>query len=226
MLPHMLHDLVTPFRRAVRTPLFSLTLVGILGVGIGATTTMVSVLDTLLWRPVAMPQPNELVAITTVLPDGARRGMPLASAETVTRAALPVDALCAYTCCATFATQIDGRLTPASGAAMSVGCVDVMRVAPVMGRWFNGAEAPVTGRGQELAVITHRYCKRMFNSAPDVLGRAVSLNEGTVTVIGVLPASFSGFEKDLATDIIRPSGFPGRQPPPRRSLDGCDRAFA
>jgi predicted permease len=89
---------------------------------------------------------------------------------------------------------------------MSAGCVDVTRVAPVMGRWFTGAEAPVTGRGEALAVITDRYWKRMFNGAPDVLGRAVSLDEGTVTVIGVLPASFSGFEKDLATDIITPFG--------------------
>ncbi len=201
----MLHDLVTSFRRAVRTPLFSLTLVGILGAGIGATTTMVSVLDTLLWRPVAMPQPNELVAITTVLPDGARRGVPLATAERVTRAALPVDAWCAYSQ-SSFATQIDGRLMPVGGALMSAGCVDVIRVAPVMGRWFTGAEAPVTGRGQAVAVITDRYWKRMFNSAPDVLGRAVSLNEGTVTVIGVLPASFGGFEKDLVTDIITPLG--------------------
>jgi predicted permease len=205
MLPHMLHDLVTSFRRAIRTPLFLLTLVGILGVGIGATTTMVSVLDTLLWRPVAMPQPNELVAITTVLPDGGGRPMPPASAERVTRAALPVDAWCAYSG-TSFTTQVDGRLMPAGGALMSAGCVDVMRMAPVMGRWFNGAEAPVAGRGQALAVITDRYWKRMFNGAPDVLGRAVSLTEGTVTVIGVLPASFSGFEKDLATDIITPFG--------------------
>ena len=94
MLPHMLDDLLTSYRRAVRYPLFSLTLVAILGVGIGATTTMVSVLDTLLWRQVAMPQGSALVAITTVLPDGARRGLPLASAERVTRAALPVDAWC------------------------------------------------------------------------------------------------------------------------------------
>jgi predicted permease len=202
----MLHDLVTSFRRTVRTPLFSLTLVGILGVGIGATTTMVSVLDTLLWRPVTMPQPNELVAITTVLPDGARRGVPLAAAESVTRAAVPVDAWCAYSGGGSFATQVDGRLMPVGGALMSAGCVDVMRVAPVMGRWFTGAEAPVRGRGQALAVITDRYWKRMFNRAPDVLGRAVRLNEGTVTVIGVLPASFSGFEKDLATDIITPFG--------------------
>jgi predicted permease len=202
----MLHDLVTSFRRAVRTPLFSLTLVGILGIGIGATATMVSVLDTLLWRPVAMPQPNELVAITTVLPDGARRGLPLASAESVTRAALPVDAWCAYGGGGGFATQIDGRLTLAASALMSADCVDVMRVAPAMGRWFTDTEAPVTGRGQALAVITDRYWKRMFNGAPDVLGQAVSLNEGTVAVIGVLPASFSGFEKDLATDIITPFG--------------------
>jgi predicted permease len=201
----MLHDLVTSFRRAVRTPLFSLTLVAILGMGIGATTTMVSVLDTLLWRPVAMPQTNELVAITTVLPDGARRGLPLASAERVTRSALPVDAWCAYSN-SSFATRVEGHMLPVGGALMSAGCVDVTRVAPVMGRWFTAAEAPVNGRGQALAVISDSYWQRMFNRAPDVLGRAISLNEGTVTVIGVLPASFSGFEKDLATDIITPFG--------------------
>jgi predicted permease len=201
----MLHDLVTSFRRAVRTPLFSLTLVGILGIGIGATTTMVSVLDTLLWRPVAMPQPNELVAVTTVLPGGARRGLPVASAVDLTRAALPVDAWCAYSN-SSFATQLDGHVVPAGGALMSAGCMDVMRVAPVMGRWFTDAEAPVTGQGQAVAVITDRYWKRVFNSAPDVLGRALTLNDGIVTVIGVLPASFSGFEKDLATDVITPFG--------------------
>jgi predicted permease len=202
----MLHDLVTSSRRAIRTPLFSLTLIGILGIGIGATATMVSVLDTLLWRPVAMPQPNELVAIMPVLPDGARRGLPLASAERVMRAALPVEAWCAYSGGGSLATQVDSLVIPAGSAIMSAGCVDVMRVAPVMGRWFTDAEAPVTGRGQALAVISDRYWKRMFNSAPDVIGRAVRLNEGTVTVIGVLPASFGGFEKDLATDIIRPFG--------------------
>ena len=205
ILPRMLHDLVTSLRRAVRTPLFSITLIGVLGVGIGATATMVSVLDTLLWRPVAMPQPNELVAITTVLPDGAPRGVPLASAERVTRAALPVDAWCAYSG-PEFATRVDGRLMPAGGALMSAGCVNVTRVAPVMGRWFTAAEAPVTGRGHALAIITDRYWKRMFNSVPDVLGRTVRLDDGTVTVIGVLPASFSGFDKDVADDIITPFG--------------------
>lgn len=201
----MLHDLITSFRRAVRTPLFSLTLVAVLGVGIGASTTMVSVLDTLLWRPVAMPQPHALVAITTVMPNGRPRGVPLASAERVTRAALPVDAWCAYSRTG-FVTRVDGRLMPVGGALMSAGCVDVTRVAPVMGRWFTAAEAPVTGRGHALAVISNRYWKRMFNSAPDVLGRTVRLDDGTVTVIGVLPASFGGFEKDLATDIITPFG--------------------
>ena len=90
---------------------------------------------------------------------------------------------------------------------MSAGCAKVTRVAPAMGRRFSAAEAPVTGRGQALAVISDRYWKGMFNSAPDVLGRAVSLNEGTVTVIGVLPASFRGFEKEVATYIITPFGI-------------------
>ena len=201
----MLHDLLTAFRRAVRTPLFSLTLVAVLGAGIAASTTMVSVLDTLLWRPVAMPQPHELVAITTVMPNGVPRGVPLASAERVTRAALPVDAWCAYSR-TSFVTRVDGRLMAVGGALMSAGCVDATRVAPVMGRWFTAADAPVTGRGHAVAVISARYWREMFGSAPDVLGRTVRLDDGTVTVTGVLPASFGGFEKDLATDIITPFG--------------------
>lgn len=201
----MLHDLVMSIRRAVRTPLFSLTLVGVLGVGIGAATTMISVLDTLLWRPVAMPQPSELVAITTVLPNGERRHLPLSWAEGLTRATLPVDAWCAYRS-TWFATRVDGRMMPASGEFMSAGCAEVTRVIPVMGRWFTAAEAPVAGQGQALAVISDHYWKGMFNSAPDVLGRTVRLDDGTVTVIGVLPASFSGFDKDRATDIITPAG--------------------
>jgi len=201
----MLHDLAASFRRSVRTPLSSLTLAAILGIGIGATTTMVSVLDALLWRPVSMPRPNELVAITTVLPDGTPRRVPLASAGSLTRAALPVEAWCAYRR-GISATRSDDRSMPASVELMSAGCVDVTRVGPVMGRWFTVAEAPMMGPGQALAVISDRYWKRMFHSAPDVLGRAVRLDEGTVTVIGVLPASFGGFDRDLATDIIMPFG--------------------
>jgi hypothetical protein len=75
---------------------FSLTLVAILGVGIGATATMVSVLDTLLWRPVAMPRPNEFVEITTVGPEGWERGVPVAAASRIIRADLPVGGWCAF----------------------------------------------------------------------------------------------------------------------------------
>jgi putative ABC transport system permease protein len=166
---------------------------------------MVSVLDTLLWRPVAMPRPHELVEIVAELPDGAPRGVPLASAERVTHANLPVDAWCAWSPTWSI-TRVDGRMMQAGGAFMSAGCVEVTRVAPVMGRWFTAAEAPVTGRGQAVAVITERYWKHMFNAAPDVLGRAVHVEDGIVTVIGVLPASFGGFDKDLATDVIMPFG--------------------
>jgi len=68
-----------------------------------------------------------------VLPDGAPHGIPLASAERVTRAALPVDAWCAYND-SWFATQVDRRFMAIGGALMSAGCVDVTRMAPVIGR--------------------------------------------------------------------------------------------
>ena len=199
----MLHDLLTAVRRAVRAPLFSLTLIAILGVGIGATATMVSVLDTLLWRPVAMPRPNELVEMTAVMPDGAQGGMPPAAADQITHAAPLAHAWCAYGNY-WFTTRVEGRMLPAGGALMSAGCAEVTGVAPLLGRWFTPAEAPVNGRGRPVAVISERYWKQMFDAAPNVLGRNLRLDDGIVTVIGVLPASFSGFDKDLATDIITP----------------------
>ena len=118
----MLHDLLTAVRRAVRAPLFSLTLIGVLGVGIGATATMVSVLDTLLWRPVAMPRPNELVEMTAVMPDGAQGGMPPAAADQITHAAPLAHAWCAYGNY-WFTTRVEGRMMPAGGALMSAGAL-------------------------------------------------------------------------------------------------------
>src|SRR5206468_7090418 len=95
---------------------------------------------------------------------------------------------------------------PAGGALMSGGCAQVTGVAPVLGRWSTAGEAPVNGRGRPVAVITERYRRRMFDAAPNVLGRTLRLNDGIVTVIGVLPASFQGFDKDLAADVIIPFG--------------------
>lgn len=201
----MLHDLLMAWRRAVRAPLLSLTLVGVLAVGIGATATMVSVLDTLLWRPVAMPSPGQLVKLTTVGADGELRYFPLPLAEGLTRASLPVRSLCAFSG-PKIATRVDGRFLQANAAYMTAGCADVTGVPPIMGRWFTATEAPLTGRGQALAVITDRFWKRMFDSAPQVLGRAVDVEEGRVTVVGVLPPRFDGFDKDTATDIIMPFG--------------------
>ena len=181
----------------------SLTLIGVLAIGIGATATMVSVLDTLLWRPVAMPRPNELVEMTAVMPDGEQGGTPPAAADQITRAAPLAHAWCAYGNY-WFTTRVEGRMMPAGGALMSAECAEVTGMAPLLGRWFTPAEAPVNGRGRPVAVISERYWKRMFDAAPNVLGRTVRLDDGIVTVIGVLPASFSGFDKDLATDIITP----------------------
>jgi hypothetical protein len=76
---------------------------------------MVSVLDTLLWQPVAMPQPNEFVEITTVGPEGWERGVPVAAASRIIRADLPVGGWCAFDR-NWFVTRVDGQLMPAGGA--------------------------------------------------------------------------------------------------------------
>ena len=71
-----------------------------------------------------------------------------------------------------------------------------------MGRWFTPEEAPLSGAGRPVMVITHRLWQRLFDGAPDVIGRSVKIQEVSATVIGVMPERYRGFSQDLHTDYI------------------------
>ncbi|MGE3276822.1 MAG: ABC transporter permease [Vicinamibacterales bacterium] len=164
----------------------------IIGLGIGASTTVFSVVNTLLLRPLPFAEPQRLVWI-------ANHDLPGLSGQTtqvgymldLREQAESLEALAGY-----FAfygvgdNVITGRGEPerVSGVPVSANFFDVLGVRPALGRTFTEEEAQFNG--PRAVLLTHDLWMRRFNGDPGVVGASLVINEQPHTVTGVLPASF------------------------------------
>ncbi len=101
--------------------------------------------------------------------------------------------------------------------AVSGNFFDVLGVPAVLGRTLTPAddreEAP-----QAVAVISHGFWRRRFGLDPTVVGRTILLDDIAVTIVGVTPRAFSGFEVEAAPDLWWPIQMLPRTDPSRRRL--------
>lgn len=199
----MFQDLRFGLRRVVGSPSFSLAVILIIAAGVGVAGTMGSVLNALAFRTVALPDPDSLVLVSSRDKQDLQRLTPLAAIDPLRAADLVADGWCAYNSTLD-AIAANDRVTQAGGDLLSGDCPAVLGVAPVMGRWFTSEEAPLTGSGKPVMVITHRLWQRLFDGRADVLGQQVRIQNVTTTVIGVMPESYHGLSQDLSSDYILP----------------------
>ncbi|MEM7416652.1 MAG: ADOP family duplicated permease [Gemmatimonadota bacterium] len=192
-----------------RAPGFAVLTTTILALGIGATTTVFSLVDGVLIRPLPYPDSDRIVTLSTE-----RDGRSLARVSEPEFADLARD-LPAYEAVAAVewrhlalgsATELERIPTHAVTASFP----RVLGISPEHGRWFAPDEdAP----GAPLVVVlSHGTAVRLFGQAADAVTREVSLEEESYTVIGVMPAGFTFRSPDiqawipLALDPVTPFG--------------------
>ncbi|MFM8534666.1 MAG: ABC transporter permease [Acidimicrobiia bacterium] len=190
-------------RRVVNVPGFSLSVIVILALGVAAAATMASVLNALAFKKLLRPNPDALISVTSTDSRGLVRGIPVAAVDRVRDANLAADAWCGYSTTLD-ATESGGRVMEMFGEVMTGDCLPLIGVAPVMGRWFTPDEAPVTGPGKPVMVITDTFWTAMFDRQAAALGSTVRIADTDVTVIGVMPPAFDGFSPETATGYIVP----------------------
>jgi predicted permease len=196
-------DLQFAFRRVRRTPLFSVAVMLILGLGIGASATTLSVVNTFMWRQVNVPNPEQLVIIGARSKDGLVRSIPLPMIGALARSELSRDAPCAYS--TSFAATDINRQPAYTFLALVAGdCFATFQVQPLLGRFIGPEEAPLQGKGGAVAMLSYGYWQRMFGGAPDVVGQTIRIETATATIVGVLPRNFTGINKDGDTDLVVP----------------------
>jgi putative ABC transport system permease protein len=217
--------------RTLRTrPVFAVIAVATLGLGIGSATTMFSVVETVIIDAVPFGGTARLVDVWQVA-KGAQ-GAPELVGQTWDRLPLSFqqyrDWQAGNTAFESIAVHnaIQATLMTDDGADRvqigfrSASLLSVLGVRPVMGRWFTAEDEgwkPAEGAAP-VVVISHEMWRTRLGGDPGVLGRSVTINGRSSTIIGVLPSGFSlrhlgmhwqGADRDGKRDVWAPIGAPG-----------------
>jgi predicted permease len=199
----MLADLRFAWRGLRRRPGFSSLVMLTLALGIGATTTMFSVVWAVLLRPLPWPGQDRLVTVwerDARTESGTRRVSPANFVDWAreARAFEAAGVLPNWTGDAsTFNVVAPDHMERIEGVYASSGFFRVMGVAPLIGRTFGLAEDTTSGR--RTVVLSHRLWQSRFGSDPAIVGRTLEIDTfrgGAFTIIGVMPAGFE-FPRDV-----------------------------
>jgi predicted permease len=191
----LLQDLRYGIRGLLKNPGFVAVVVLSLALGIGATSTIFSVLNTLLYRPLPYVNPSRLVAIWQTVPGrpDARIAPPIAELNDWKQQSRAFDDIAMTSTTGTSNLSGIGVPEPIRLQYVTPTFFDVLRVKPILGRVF--VQGDLHEKDQTI-VISNSYWKRRFNSDPNILGKAFTIQGITSTVVGVMPAGFAPFYGD------------------------------
>jgi len=214
-------DVRSALRQVARYRAFSTLVILTLALGIGATTTFFSLLNSLIFRPLPFSDPDRLVAVRGLVD----RGDVPPSYESVARLPRsPFAAVVGYTSRDVNATAADGA-ERALSTRVSGDLFSLLGASFGIGRPFLTRDLSAT---TPTAVISYSFWTRHYAADPAVVGRTIALDRIPHEIVGVAPDGF-GFPDD--TDIWTPLEFePGRRPAPidvvARLADGVSVAQA
>ncbi|HEX4380872.1 MAG TPA: ABC transporter permease [Candidatus Acidoferrum sp.] len=184
-------DLRFAIRNLRKSPGFLAVVILSLALGIGANSTIFSVLDAALYRPLPYPHPEQLVVIWDTEPGrpDTRQNPPIAELNDWLKANHSFQDIA-------LTSSIEGAAMAGFGQPEEVRVQNVtpnyfslMGAKPRMGRIFFAEEM----QDKSIAVVlTDTFWHSKFNADPQILGKTF-LTEGTVaTVVGVMPPEFTG----------------------------------
>jgi predicted permease len=178
-LESLLQDLRYGVRTLRKNSGFTAVAILTLALGIGANTSIFSVVNGVLLRPLPYPEPDRLLTIES--------NQSLPDLDDIQKQTQSFDALGATTM---------QRLDYTGGAEpiqiFSINCnadlFRALRTQPALGRLLTGNDDRFGAPGA--VVLSHRFWTRQFGADPNIVGKSIPLSGNSYTVVGVLPANF------------------------------------
>jgi macrolide transport system ATP-binding/permease protein len=225
-LQDLQRDLRYTARTMRRNPLFVLFVVLTLGLGIGANTTVFTVINTLILNPMPVSAPSELVAVGSVASAGPTGSAGSAGAPAQGNALMPLSypnfddyrhqnsvfrSVAGYTRMRAITWQTQGGTQPLLSELVTGDYFSTLGVETATGRTF-GTEVDGSGSGsgrgsggaEAVAVMNYGTWQTRFGGAPDIVGKQLRLNDVVVTVIGVTRPGFIGVNGLVGPDLWLP----------------------
>jgi putative ABC transport system permease protein len=195
----LLKDLRYGIRMLAKTPAFTVVAVLSLALGIGANTTVFSLMDAVMLRSLPIQNPEQIVEVATGTPDDTPHtdfSYPRYVDLRDNNQAL--SGLVAYMS-TNFGLAAGEQTERTRGELVSSNYFSVLGVQPTIGSAFGPSdEMPGAARA---AVISDALWTRLLNRDPSVLNKTITLNGRTFSVVGVAPKSFAGLLRGMQTDV-------------------------
>jgi putative ABC transport system permease protein len=198
-----MNDLRFAVRLLGRSPGFTAVATLTIAVGIGACTAIFSVVDGVLLRPLAFPEPDRVMAIReTFLPRITDSSVASGKYLVWRDQARSFESLAAFEGAAHNLTGGPDRPVHVAALRMTANALPTFRVQPLLGRNFlPEEEAPGKNR---VAIVAHGLWQRQFGGHPGVLGTSIQLDGRSHRVVGVMSRE-SPLPEEV--EVVTPLGF-------------------
>jgi predicted permease len=181
-------DIRYAIRLLQKAPAFTLSVIAVLALGIGANASVFSALDQTVIRPLPYADPDRLAMLSE---DFSAFGMPKNRVSPATfydwqrRARAFTDLAALRVSVMNLAES--GAPEEVLGAAVTANLLPLVGVPPLVGR---GLTVEEESPGHRVVVLSHRLWQRRFGASANVIGRSIVMSDLQYTVIGVMPAGF------------------------------------
>ena len=195
------HDVRFAFRTLRQRPAVTVTAIVALGLAIGSTTAIFSVVNAVLLKPLSFDEPDRVAILWESNPG---RGLDIFSASPANfldweKQNTVFQSMSAYSSGSVTVTGIEESAERIQRAVVSEQFFEVVRTLPQIGRTLLPEDSQ-TGK-DVVAVISHRYWQNRFGSDPSAIGKNISLDGRSYSIVGVMPA---GFMYPADTDVWSP----------------------
>jgi predicted permease len=197
-----LKDVRFALRTMGRNPIFALTAMISLALGIGANTTIFTAMDAVLWKPLPVDHPENLVRFVAArLKRNDLISLPATLSEPLNRRGDVFDGAIAETDDG-LSFAYDGRAERVLGASVTPNYFSFLGVRTILGQPFSRTVR--AGQWAPEAVISYRFWKNRFGGDPSVVGRVVYLNTYPFTIVGISERSFYDLSRGLDPELRIP----------------------
>src|SRR5215475_1749900 len=196
----VLADLRYAVRLLTQSPVFTAIAGLTLALGIGATTALFSVVNGVLLNPLAYPHSDQIVVLYATIAGLDSAPIEYPNFQDWQRDSHSFASMAAYRN-EDYNFIGNGEGERLSGYMISADFFNALGVVPVLGRTFRVDDDQLGAA--PVVVLSGGFWKRKFGSSPEVIGKPITLNGTSYTVVGVIPSGFTfyGQNRDVYTPI-------------------------
>lgn len=204
LLEAVLQDVRFALRWLARNPIFTTAVVATLALGIGATTAVFSVVDSVLLRPLPYPNSERIVRIWNTFSPRGMTEIPLSEPEFLEyRQSESFAHVAGFSLGAVTLTGTGDPLRLVASWGTSE-FFSVLGTEPFRGRVFSAQEQQA-GHTQ-VVIVSYKLWRERFGSNPEIVGKTILLNGESRVIVGVMPRNFDFPSEDV--DVWQPLPIP------------------